>query len=394
MANVTRLQTSYSNLPVEAPPPVGPQQPHGDPSPSVSVRSILGMLRRHKLLIGGVALLGTTIAWLVANQLTPVYQAQADIVIEGSADTPIINPNQAPGVADINMEAEAAKLKSEANARLSVRALNLIEHPHFNPDLAPPQQGKLKALFAPVLKLVGAGGAAPPSRLPPDEVRRRLDAMPPDQKDPFYNQIAGAWAGGLSTAIPLYSRVMSVRYRSSDPQLAALSVNQAIRTYMDQQTSDKKQDALELMRFLSTQTETARKAVVEAEGKLAEFRAANQIYDTGDASTQTKQLVELQAQLLSAEKELREKTARADNGSLPNDTTLLGELASAEKRVAELSAQLGPPGASRHAARAPAARRRAGARRSRTSSRHRQPASRARGHAHLGREAAHRGRQT
>lgn len=342
MANVTRLQTAYSNLPVEAPPPVSQQPPQGDPSPSVSVRNILGMLRRHKLLIGGVALIGTTIAWLIANQLVPIYQAQADIVIEGSADAPIINPNQAPGTLDVNMEAEAAKLKSEANARISVRALNLIEHPQFNPDLAPPQQGKLKALFAPVLKLVGAGGAAPPSRLPADEVRRRLEAMPPDQKDPFYNQIAGAWAGGLSTAIPLYSRVMSVRYRSSDPQLAAQSVNQAIRTYMDQQTSDKKQDALELMRFLSTQTETARKAVVEAEGKLAEFRAANQIYDTGDASTQTKQLIELQSQLLSAERDLREKAARATNGMLPNDTTLLAELASAEKRVAELSGQLGP----------------------------------------------------
>ncbi len=342
MANVTRLQTAYSNLPVEAPPLIAQQQPQAEPSPSVSVRNILGMLRRHKLLIGGVALIGTTIAWLVANQLTPVYQAQADIVIEGSADTPIINPNQGSGPVDVNMEAEAAKLKSEANARISVRALNLIEHPNFNPDLAPPQQGKLKALFAPVLKLVGAGGAAPPSRLPADEVRRRLEAMPPDQKDPFYNQIAGGWAAGLSTAIPLYSRVVSVRYRSSDPQLAAQSVNQAVRTYMDQQTSDKKQDALELMRFLSTQTETARKAVVEAEGKLAEFRAANQIYDTGDASTLSRQLIELQAQLLSAEKELREKTARADNGSLPNDTTLLGELASAEKRVAELSAQLGP----------------------------------------------------
>ncbi|MBX3499522.1 MAG: polysaccharide biosynthesis tyrosine autokinase [Alphaproteobacteria bacterium] len=342
MANVTRLQTAYSNLPVEAPPSVSQQQPQGDPSPSVSVRNILGMLRRHKLLIGGVALIGTTIAWLIANQLTPVYQAQADIVIEGSTDTSIINPNQGAGPLDVNMEAEAAKLKSETAARISVRALNLIEHPLFNPDLAPPQQGKFKALFAPLLKLVGAGGAAPPSRLPPEEVRRRLEAMPPDQKDPFYNQIAGAWAAGLSTAIPMYSRVMSVRYRSSDPQLAAQSVNQAIRTYMDQQTSDKKQDALELMRFLSTQTETARKAVVEAEGKLAEFRAANQIYDTGDASTQTRQLIELQAQLLSAEKELREKSARADNGMLPNDTTLLGELASAEKRVAELGAQLGP----------------------------------------------------
>src|SRR5215467_13980274 len=97
MANVTRLQTAYSNLPVEAPPPGSQQGPQGDPSPSVSVRNILGMLRRHKLLIGGVALLGTTVAWLVANQLTPIYQAQADIVIEASGDAPIIgNPNQ-PG---------------------------------------------------------------------------------------------------------------------------------------------------------------------------------------------------------------------------------------------------------------------------------------------------------
>ena len=342
MANVTRLQTGYSNLPVEAPQPVAQQQPQGDPSPSVSVRNILGMLRRHKLLIGGVALIGTTVAWLIANQLAPIYQAQADIVIEGSTDAPIINPNQAPGAPDVNMEAEAAKLKSEANARISVRALNLIEHPAFNPELAPPQQGKFKALFAPVLKLVGAGGAAPPSRLPPEEARRRLDAMPPDQKDPFYNQIAGAWAGGLSTAIPPFSRVLSVRYRSSDAQLAAQSVNQAIRTYMDQQKDEKKGDALEMMRFLSTQTEDARKAVVSAEAKLAEFRAANQIYDTGDASTQTKQLIELQSQLLSAERDLREKSARADNGMLPNDTTLLGELASAEKRVAEFSSSLGP----------------------------------------------------
>lgn len=342
MANVTRLQTAYSNLPVDAPPSVAQQPAPGEQSPSVSVRNILGMLRRHKLLIGGVALIGTTIAWLVANQLTPVYQAQADIVIEGSADTPIINPNQGGGPVDVNMEAEAAKLKSEANARISVRALNLIEHPAFNIDLAPPQQSKFKALFAPVLKLVGAGGAAPPSRLPADEVRRRLEAMPPDQKDPFYNQIAGAWASGLSTAIPLYSRVMSVRYRSSDPQLAAQSVNQAIRTYMDQQKDDKTRDALELMRFLSTQTETARKAVVDAEKALAQFRSDNGMFDTGDASTQTKQLIELQSQLLSAERDLREKAARATSGTLSNDTTLLAELASAEKRVAELSGQLGP----------------------------------------------------
>lgn len=341
MANVTRLQTSYSNLPVEAPPPVSQQQQPGDPSPSVSVRNILGMLRRHKLLIGGVALLGTTVAWLIANQLTPVYQAQADIIIEApDGQQASIAPNQ-PGAPDINMEAEAAKLKSETNARLSVRALNLIEHPLFNPDLAPPQQGKFKALFAPVLRVFGAGGAPPPTRLPIEEVRRRLEAMPPDQKDPFYNQIAGGWAGGLSTAIPPFSRVLSVRYRSADPQLAAQSVNQAIRTYMDQLKGRQEGNVRELLILLTSQAEEARTAVVKAERDLAQFRAENRLYDTDNASSLTKKLYELQSQLLGAERDLREKTARADNGTLSNENPLLAELASAEKRVAELAA-LGP----------------------------------------------------
>src|SRR5262245_34616689 len=86
MANVSRLQTGLSNLPAETPPLLPAPPGGGDEGGSgVSVRQILGTLRRHKLLIGGLALIGTTIAWLVANQLTPVYQAQADLVIEPHA---------------------------------------------------------------------------------------------------------------------------------------------------------------------------------------------------------------------------------------------------------------------------------------------------------------------
>ena len=64
MANVTRLTTPYSQLPVEAPPPMppGPPGPKGDRGDTViSVRQIFGTLRRHKLLIGGLALMGTVI---------------------------------------------------------------------------------------------------------------------------------------------------------------------------------------------------------------------------------------------------------------------------------------------------------------------------------------------
>ena len=85
MANVSRLQIgNSSNLPAESIPPLpGPPGGGGDDGGSgLSIRQILGTLRRRKLLIGGIAVIGTTIAWLIANQLTPIYQAQADVVVE------------------------------------------------------------------------------------------------------------------------------------------------------------------------------------------------------------------------------------------------------------------------------------------------------------------------
>ncbi len=184
MSNVTRLQTSYSNLPVEAP-IQAPQPPAGDAAPSVSVRQILGMLRRHKLLIGGLALIGTTIAWLVANQLTPIYLSQADLVIEAPETPAILDPRGAERVqffSPIDIETESAKIRGELQARVTVRALNLIEHPLFNPDLAPPPQSKLKSLFAPVLQLLRVAKTEPP-RMSGEEARRRLAEMTPEERE-------------------------------------------------------------------------------------------------------------------------------------------------------------------------------------------------------------------
>jgi capsular exopolysaccharide synthesis family protein len=336
MANVSRLQTGPSNLPAETP-PLLPAPPGGgdDGGSGLSVRQIFGTLRRHKLLIGGITLIGTTVAWLIANQLTPVYQAQADLVIEPhAADVMRSTPDSMPQPLDYRtMETEAAKLRAERLARQSAVALELAKHPLFNPDLAPPEQSRLRTIFSPVLQVIGL---ADPQTKPPvsrEEAERRLAILSPEARERLNNQIADVWLAGLTTQAMPTSLVMTVRYRSPDPQLAAASVNQAIRSYIDDQKKEKSQGPLELMKFLSTRIDDARAKVVEAERNLAKFRADNAMYDTTDATTLAKTVADRRTQWLAAEALATQKELAVKQGvsSETAGSLLLSELASAEK---------------------------------------------------------------
>src|SRR5262245_25851401 len=202
MANVSRLQTGYSNLPVEAP-PVLPAPPGGggeEGGSGLSVRQIFGTLRRHKLLIGGMALIGTTIAWLVANQLTPVYQASADMVVEPqTANVMRSTPDTQQQPLDYRMmETEAAKLRAERLARQSVLTLELAKHPLYNPDLAPPEQSRLRTIFQPVLQILRLADPPQKPQISGEEIDRRLAAMPPQAREKLTNQIADAWLVNLT----------------------------------------------------------------------------------------------------------------------------------------------------------------------------------------------------
>ncbi|QQS10597.1 MAG: polysaccharide biosynthesis tyrosine autokinase [Rhodospirillales bacterium] len=373
MANVTRLQTSYTTLPVEAPQtaPPGGGMPPQDGTTGVSARQILGTLRRHKLLIGGLALVGTTIAWLVANQLTPIYQSQGELVIEAKASDTLSKTDGMTMPLDYQkMETEAARLRSEKLARITVRKLNLIEDPLFNPDMAPPPQSRIASVFAPVLRILRLGGEPPAPRATLDEARRRIAAMTPEQRERMYDQIADLWALGLTTQVTQASRVMTVRYRSPDPRIAANSVNEAIRTYIDDQKEKKGQDALGLAKFLASEIEGARRRNVDAERKLAAFRSANEMYvDSDSMTTMTRTLLEMRTQWLTAERAATEAELRVRNGGgvEGSGSTVLQEVLIAEKDFQALAAIFGPehPEYKKAAQRLGAARARLGAERSR-----------------------------
>ncbi|TWT14983.1 GumC family protein [Reyranella sp. CPCC 100927] len=349
MANVSRLQTGNNNLPAETLPPL-PTPPGGgggdEGGSGLSARQILGTLRRHKLLIGGLALIGTTIAWLVANQMAPVYQAQAEMVVEPQSRDVMRSPaDYAQQPIDYRaMETEAAKLRAERLARQSVIALGLAKSPLYNPDLAPPEQSRLRAIFQPALQILHLADPPAKPQFSPDEIDRRLAAMSPEARDRLTSQIADAWLVSLSTQAMQTSLVLTVRFRSPDPQLAAASVNQAIRSYIEDQKKEKSEGPLEMMKFLSTRIDDARAKVVEAERNLAKFRAENAMYDTTDASSLAKTLADIRTQLLAADQVATQKELGIKQGVSSDlaGTTLLTEVAAAEKELQAVASYAAP----------------------------------------------------
>jgi uncharacterized protein involved in exopolysaccharide biosynthesis len=111
----------------------------GEPSDragaGIDLRFLFGILRRHKYLILGLVVLITGCAALYVEQLTPLYRAQAQIVLD--PDRRNIVPVQKV-VRDFSVDwqtarTEAAVIGSYDLARQAVRRLDLAESRMFNP---------------------------------------------------------------------------------------------------------------------------------------------------------------------------------------------------------------------------------------------------------------------
>jgi capsular exopolysaccharide synthesis family protein len=346
MANVTRLSTPYSQLPVEAPPPLppGPPGPKGDRGDTViSVRQIFGTLRRHKLLIGGLALMGTVIAWLIANQMTPMYRSEAQVAVEPKEQ----DPNK-PGTTTIYVGSEfvmteAKKMTAPLVAEVTARHLRLIENPAFNPALAPPPPSRIKAMFAPVRQLLGLAPAGEAPRA--GDWRETIARMTPAEQDAAYANIARAVAGSLIAISELGHRVIILRASSTDPKAAADIVNKTIDTYLEQQADEVSGVLRDQLKTATLQVEEARQKIVAAERQLTEFRAQIGLFGVDDnTSTLQKNANDLRAQYNRAEAEAAAVETAISKGVAPTEAggALEAGCASARAKLGEAEAVLGP----------------------------------------------------
>jgi uncharacterized protein involved in exopolysaccharide biosynthesis/Mrp family chromosome partitioning ATPase len=232
--------------------------------------------RRH---IVGPAIVIALIAFVVVQVLTPKYRSEARILIEGRDNIYLraeAEKTLERGVVD--PEAVASQVQvvlSRDLARQVIKQLKLGERPEFDPILNGASIPKV------LLGLVGL--AKDPLRMTPEE--RVLEA--------YYER--------LNVVALERSRVISVTFESSDPELAAKVANAVADSYLEMQQGARQEQARSAGQWLAVEIGNMRKKVADAEAKVEELRSKSNLYvGSNNAPLSTQQLSDMNTQLATA----------------------------------------------------------------------------------------------
>jgi uncharacterized protein involved in exopolysaccharide biosynthesis len=248
-------------------------------------------LARKKLWVIGPSVLVALLSFAAVNVITPRYQSEARILIEGRENV-FLRP-EADKLAErersVDPEAVASQVQlvlSRDLARKAIKELKLGERAEFDPLLGG------ASLLRHVLALSGL--AKDPFKMTPEE--RVLET--------YYERL---------TAFQVEkSRVVAVAFSSADPELAANAANTIAQTYLELLQAARAEQTRAAGQWLGGEIEGLRKRVAEAEAKVEEFRAKSNLFlGTNNTSLSSQQLAELNSQLALARTQKADAEAKA-----------------------------------------------------------------------------------
>lgn len=240
-----------------------------------------GLLRRSWAWILLPTLAAAAAALAFVQVVPPRYTAEAKLLLESRdpafARTAQERADQAAPIDEQAVASQAQVMMSRDLAREAVRRLKLVGNPEFDAEAGTP--GPLRQ----ALMLLGL--ARNPLDRPAEE--RVLDA--------FLERLLVYPAGK--------SRILTVEFRSRDPDLAAEGANTVAELYLGSLEAAKVDTARYASTWLGGNIDTLRRRVTEAEAKVEAFRAKNGLV-SGSGSTGQRltgqQLSELSTQLSQA----------------------------------------------------------------------------------------------
>jgi polysaccharide biosynthesis transport protein len=240
---------------------------------------------------------------------TPVYEARTQILIE--KDTPKVGTlntmfQENDGwYNDDFYQTQYRILQSRSLARRTVEVMNLPAHPAMQ------RSQEVRGPISITGALWGVAGWA--KRMVAGEPEPRTAAAPvEDRGDPFA-PYAGTVLGSLTVAPVRNSRLVDLRFSSTDPQLAADMANAHAKAYIQQNLETRFSVSRDATDWLNQQLAEQRKKVEESEAALQRYRETH-----GDIAVEDRQNIVVQrlADLNGAV--TRVKTSRIEKEALYN----------------------------------------------------------------------------
>jgi succinoglycan biosynthesis transport protein ExoP len=227
---------------------------------------------------------------LVVEVITPRYQSESRVIVEGR-DNIFLRPDADKDIMDRNIDQEG--VTSQAQVILSrdlaikvIEKLKLNERSEFDATLG---------VTSPIRAVLGLIGLTKnPLSMTPEE--RVLEA--------YYDRL---------TVFPVdKSRVIVIDFLSEDPEFAAKVANTIADTYLELQRQVKQQQARTAGEVLSGEIYTLRKKVVAAEANVEAYRAkSNLLVGNNNTTLSAQQLGDMTAQLSAARAQKADAEAKS-----------------------------------------------------------------------------------
>jgi succinoglycan biosynthesis transport protein ExoP len=267
--DVGRTSRLYSDLP--------PQES--------AVGEYLRVLLKRKWIVVGCLLTIFTVVAIATLRQVPIYEANGSIAVKKPDSS--LNFKDANAISfdyydPTEMETEVKILQSDLLALQVIKELNLDRQPEF-------------------------GGKSPTSALPSS-----LDLAPdPLEADPSRtSSLLSSFKGRLTISLLPNSRIMSVRFRDSDPQTAQNVVNKLMGDYQENNYKTRFNNTMQVSDWLGQQLVDLQMKVETSQEKLVRYQKEHEILGIDEKQNiTTAKLDELNRALTIAESERMGKEA-------------------------------------------------------------------------------------
>lgn len=228
-----------------------------DPGADVHLLDRISVIFRHTRLIGAVFAIVVSIAMLESYSQTPMYRAQARVVIQDERSVAVGGLNAAEPVywqdPEPYFNTQYRILQSRGLARRVVQTL---------PPPPPPEPGALARAMAMPRQLLHRWRSAPVAEVEAPAQDETVDE----------SAAIGAFLGGLEIMPVKGTRLVEVVYSSTDPEYAAKAANTLAREYVQQNLDLKLANTNNTVDWLKDEIEKQRNKVEQAERAMANYQ--------------------------------------------------------------------------------------------------------------------------